>query len=115
MTVKQFLDEECWKETFPKLGDWGDCGNWAIAYHENHGGELVACIEGDIIQHAMVFINDKYVDATGHYTLRQLERRLNDDWGTDGFDIRVGCSTSFIMNGIKKTRRDRINYLKELL
>jgi len=118
---KRFHDWFC-----PKAGDFGDCGNWAIAFQRKHGGKLYAAWDaGDAgeggdevldppeLGHVVVFTADNIVhDAYGEAPVQEYYENIHARWGYYPEDL-VPIDEGEVFKLLPHTNEARINELLE--
>nr|MDO8114953.1 hypothetical protein [Candidatus Sigynarchaeota archaeon] len=103
-----------------KIGDNGDCGNWAIAFQRRHGGNLFAVWDaGDgedevfdppILGHVCVVLGDLVHDVYGAFEFQAYYEAVFNRWLYYPMDIEP-IDEITIFERLGKTSEARINEL----
>jgi hypothetical protein len=104
-----------------KVGDDGDCGNWAIAFQRKYGGKLHAIWdrgededEPEILGHVVVLKEGLVHDVYGALLAQSFFERVNMQWGYYPGDL-MEISEAEIFRRLKKTSEARITELIEVV
>ena len=73
------------------IGDYGDCGNFAIAYQRAFGGKLFGLYNEGVLSHIVIVKEDKIIDVYGHGSWEELYKRgdvsFYEGWGYNEMDV----------------------------